>query len=116
MRTTTQHIRLLTVVILLSGLSIGSLLGAKKGNADAGAEHATKGIALVQQKQGTDAAAAEFTEAIQAIPENPTLYAIAARRYLSSRYGDCNDRPGQLPNEKSQQALADSSKAIESGN
>src|SRR5947199_6563144 len=108
MRTTTQQMRLLTVVILLSGLWTGSLFGAKKGN-DA-AEHAKKAIELVQQKQ-YDAAVAEFTVAIQADPKNGRLYANrgAALRAAGMAIATTDQGNSQA---KLQQALADCAKAI----
>jgi tetratricopeptide (TPR) repeat protein len=109
MRITTQQISLLTVVILLSGVSVGSVWGAKKGNA--GAEHATKGVELVQQKQ-YDAAVAEFTAAIQADPKNARLYASrgAALRAAGMALAATDQANSQA---KLQQALADCAKAIE---
>ena len=110
MRTTTQKIRLLIVVILLSGLPIGSSFGAKKGG-DAAAEHAKKGIELTQQKQ-YDAAVVEFTAAIQADPKNARLYASrgAALRAAGMAIAGTDQGNSQA---KLQQALADCAKAIE---
>lgn len=109
MRTTTDQMRLLIVVILLSGLSLGPVFGAKKGNA--AAEHATKGIELVGQKQ-YDAAVAEFSAAIQADPKNGRWYANrgAALRAAGMAIAGTDQGNSQA---KLQQALADCAKAIE---
>ena len=110
MRTTTDQVRLLIVVTLLSGMGVGPLWGAPK-KAPAGADHAAKGAELVQQKQ-YDAAVAEFTEAIKADPKNGRNYANrgAALRAAGNALAATDQGNSQA---KLQQALADCAKAIE---
>ena len=110
MRTTTNQIRLLIVVILLSAPGVAPLwAAAKKGNA--AAEHASKGVELVQQKQ-YDAAVTEFTAAIQADPKNARYYASrgAALRAAAVAIAATDQGNSQA---KLQQALADCAKAVE---